>query len=63
MFVISLEVDKDVEVVRSGVLVLWSCSKSKKNKEVMRKAGVIFLLVKFFKFFNENMFISVVGIF
>lgn len=55
------ETDKDAEVARSGALALWSCSKSKKNKEAMRKAGAIPLLAKLLKSPNENMLIPVVG--
>nr|XP_022323852.1 armadillo repeat-containing protein 4-like isoform X1 [Crassostrea virginica] len=55
------EADKDAEVARSGALALWSCSKSKKNKEAMRKAGAIPLLAKLLKSPNENMLIPVVG--
>lgn len=57
----SPEADKDAEVARSGALALWSCSKSKKNKEAMRKAGAIPLLAKLLKSPNENMLIPVVG--
>ena len=50
-----------VEVARCGALALWSCSKSKKNKEAMRKAGAIPLLARLLKSEHENMLIPVVG--
>ncbi|KAK6166600.1 hypothetical protein SNE40_023253 [Patella caerulea] len=55
------DTEKDVEVARCGALALWSCSKSKKNKEAMRKAGSIPLLAKLLKSTNEDMLIPVVG--
>ncbi|KAL3855757.1 hypothetical protein ACJMK2_014960 [Sinanodonta woodiana] len=55
------DMEKDVEVARCGALALWSCSKSKKNKEAMRKAGAIPLLAKLLKSTHENMLIPVVG--
>ncbi|KAK3083056.1 hypothetical protein FSP39_012730 [Pinctada imbricata] len=51
----------DVEVARCGALALWSCSKSRKNKEAMQKAGAIPLLAKLLKSPHENMLIPVVG--
>ncbi|ESP04270.1 hypothetical protein LOTGIDRAFT_224011 [Lottia gigantea] len=55
------DMEKDVEVARCGALALWSCSKSKKNKEAMRKAGSIPLLAKLLKSTHEDMLIPVVG--
>ncbi|XP_059145279.1 outer dynein arm-docking complex subunit 2-like isoform X1 [Physella acuta] len=55
------EMEMSVEVARCGALALWSCSKSKKNKEAMRKAGAIPLLAKLLKSEHENMLIPVVG--
>lgn len=55
------EQEKDVEVARSGALALWSCSKSTKNKQAMRRAGAIPLLAKLLKSTHENMLIPVVG--
>ncbi|XP_064646544.1 outer dynein arm-docking complex subunit 2-like isoform X2 [Lineus longissimus] len=55
------ENEKDIEVARSGALALWSCSKSTKNKQAMRKAGAIPLLAKLLKSTHENMLIPVVG--
>ncbi|XP_021342535.1 armadillo repeat-containing protein 4-like isoform X1 [Mizuhopecten yessoensis] len=55
------EIEKDIEVARCGALALWSCSKSKKNKEAMRKAGAIPLLAKLLKSVHEDMLIPVVG--
>jgi hypothetical protein len=51
----------DVEVARCGALALWSCSKSKKNKEAMQTAGAIPLLAKLLKSTHESMLIPVVG--
>ncbi|XP_070784506.1 outer dynein arm-docking complex subunit 2 isoform X2 [Enoplosus armatus] len=53
--------EKDVEVARCGALALWSCSKSTKNKESIRKAGGIPLLGRLLKSPHENMLIPVVG--
>ncbi|XP_035475495.1 outer dynein arm-docking complex subunit 2 [Scophthalmus maximus] len=53
--------EKDVEVARCGALALWSCSKSRKNKEAIRKAGGIPLLGRLLKSPQENMLIPVVG--
>uniref|UniRef100_A0A4W6G6V8 Outer dynein arm docking complex subunit 2 n=1 Tax=Lates calcarifer TaxID=8187 RepID=A0A4W6G6V8_LATCA len=53
--------DCDVEVARCGALALWSCSKSTKNKEAIRKAGGIPLLGRLLKSPHENMLIPVVG--
>ncbi|XP_035854147.1 armadillo repeat-containing protein 4 isoform X2 [Sander lucioperca] len=53
--------EKDVEVARCGALALWSCSKSTKNKEAIRKAGGIPLLGRLLKSPHENMLIPVVG--
>ena len=55
------ELEKDVQVARCGALALWSCSKSKKNKEAMRKAGAIPLLARLLKSTHEDMLIPVVG--
>uniref|UniRef100_A0A4W6G7T7 Outer dynein arm docking complex subunit 2 n=1 Tax=Lates calcarifer TaxID=8187 RepID=A0A4W6G7T7_LATCA len=56
-----LDCEKDVEVARCGALALWSCSKSTKNKEAIRKAGGIPLLGRLLKSPHENMLIPVVG--
>ncbi|CAG5895551.1 unnamed protein product [Menidia menidia] len=53
--------EKDVEVARCGALALWSCSRSTKNKEAIRKAGGIPLLGRLLKSPHENMLIPVVG--
>ena len=52
---------RDVEVARAGALALWSCSKSTKNKQAMRRAGVIPLLARLLKSPHENMLIPVIG--
>ncbi|XP_013405098.1 armadillo repeat-containing protein 4 isoform X2 [Lingula anatina] len=59
--VMSSQQEEDVEVARCGALALWSCSKSTKNKQAMRKAGVIPLLAQLLKSPHENMCIPVVG--
>lgn len=53
--------EKGVDVARCGALALWSCSKSIKNKEAIRKAGAIPLLGHLLKSPHENMLIPVVG--
>uniref|UniRef100_A0A3Q2Z6V9 Outer dynein arm docking complex subunit 2 n=1 Tax=Hippocampus comes TaxID=109280 RepID=A0A3Q2Z6V9_HIPCM len=54
--------EKDVEVARFGVLALWSCSRSPKNKEAIHKAGGVPLLGRLLKSPQMNMLIPVVGI-
>ncbi|KAI4807030.1 hypothetical protein KUCAC02_017808 [Chaenocephalus aceratus] len=58
---LSANQEQDVEVARCGALALWSCSKSTKNKEAIRKAGGIPLLGRLLKSPHENMLIPVVG--
>ena len=53
--------EMDVEVARCGALALWSCSKSTRNKQAMRKAGAIPLLARLLKSPHEDMLIPVVG--
>lgn len=55
------EQKKDIEVARCGALALWSCSRSKKNKEAIRRSGGIPLLGCLLKSPHENMLIPVVG--
>ncbi|NXN96792.1 ARMC4 protein, partial [Rhinopomastus cyanomelas] len=52
---------KDTETARCGALALWSCSKSTKNKEAIRKAGGIPLLARWLKCANVDILIPVVG--
>ncbi|XP_033021245.1 armadillo repeat-containing protein 4 [Lacerta agilis] len=52
---------KEIEVARCGALALWSCSKSSRNKEAIRKAGGIPLLAQLLKSPHSNMLIPVVG--
>nr|XP_033787328.1 armadillo repeat-containing protein 4 isoform X2 [Geotrypetes seraphini] len=54
--------EKDIEVARCGALALWSCSKSTRNKEAMRKARGLPLLARLLKSPHANMLIPVVGI-
>ena len=49
------------DVARSGALALWSCSRSERNKLVMRRAGLIPLLAKLLKSNKPDMVIPVVG--
>ncbi|KAK5898246.1 hypothetical protein CgunFtcFv8_015682 [Champsocephalus gunnari] len=58
---LSANQEKDVEVARCGALALWSCSKSTKNKEAIRKAVGIPLLGRLLQSPHENMLIPVVG--
>ncbi|KAK2866722.1 hypothetical protein Q7C36_002778 [Tachysurus vachellii] len=58
---LSAEQEKDVEVARCGALALWSCSKSTRNKEAIRKAGGIPMLARLLKSPQKNMLIPVVG--
>ncbi|XP_006023841.1 armadillo repeat-containing protein 4 isoform X1 [Alligator sinensis] len=52
---------KDIEIARCGALALWSCSKSTKNKEAIRKAGGIPLLAQLLKSPHVSMLTPVVG--
>ncbi|XP_064019025.1 outer dynein arm-docking complex subunit 2 isoform X1 [Pogoniulus pusillus] len=52
---------KDTEMARCGALALWSCSKSTKNKEAIRKAGGIPLLAKWLKCSDADILTPVVG--
>ncbi|NWW47914.1 ARMC4 protein, partial [Pedionomus torquatus] len=52
---------KDTEMARCGALALWSCSKSTKNKEAIRKAGGIPLLAKWLRCSNANILTPVAG--
>ncbi|XP_061852973.1 outer dynein arm-docking complex subunit 2 [Colius striatus] len=54
--------DEDTELARCGALALWSCSKSTKNKEAIRKAGGIPLLAKWLKCSHVDILTPVVGI-
>ncbi|XP_074842388.1 outer dynein arm-docking complex subunit 2 [Carettochelys insculpta] len=53
--------EKDIEVACCGALALWSCSKSTKNKEAIRRAGGIPLLARLLKSPHANMLTPVVG--
>ncbi|CAM9231987.1 unnamed protein product [Bubo scandiacus] len=52
---------KDTEIARCGALALWSCSKSTKNKEAIRKAGGIPLLARWLKCSHADILTPVVG--
>ncbi|NXH75803.1 ARMC4 protein, partial [Hydrobates tethys] len=52
---------KDTEIARCGALALWSCSKSIKNKEAIRKAGGIPLLGRWLRCSHANILTPVVG--
>uniref|UniRef100_A0A663DMT1 Outer dynein arm docking complex subunit 2 n=1 Tax=Aquila chrysaetos chrysaetos TaxID=223781 RepID=A0A663DMT1_AQUCH len=52
---------KDTEIARCGALALWSCSKSTKNKEAIRKAGGIPLLARWLNCSHANILTPVVG--
>ncbi|NXJ01967.1 ARMC4 protein, partial [Psophia crepitans] len=52
---------KDTEMARCGALALWSCSKSNKNKEAIRKAGGIPLLARWLKCSHADILTPVVG--
>lgn len=58
---LSAEQERDTEVARCGALALWSCSKSTRNKESIRRAGGIPLLGRLLKSSQKNMLIPVVG--
>uniref|UniRef100_A0A663LYE7 Armadillo repeat containing 4 n=1 Tax=Athene cunicularia TaxID=194338 RepID=A0A663LYE7_ATHCN len=52
---------KYTEIARCGALALWSCSKSTKNKEAIRKAGGIPLLARWLKCSHVDILTPVVG--
>ncbi|NXL49114.1 ARMC4 protein, partial [Podilymbus podiceps] len=52
---------KDTEIARCGALALWSCSKSTKNKEAIRKAGGIPLLARWLRCSHANILTPVAG--
>eukprot|EP00075_Anas_platyrhynchos_P017118 XP_027306371.1 armadillo repeat-containing protein 4 isoform X1 [Anas platyrhynchos] len=52
---------KDTEIARCGALALWSCSKSTKNKEAIRKAGGIPLLAEWLKSSHKSILTPVAG--
>ncbi|NXJ70672.1 ARMC4 protein, partial [Rostratula benghalensis] len=52
---------KDTEMARCAALALWSCSKSTKNKDAIRKAGGIPLLAKWLKCSHTNILTPVAG--
>ena len=58
---LTAEQERDVEVARCGALALWSCSKSTRNKDAIRRAGGIPLLARLLKSPHEDMLIPVVG--
>ncbi|TRZ00635.1 hypothetical protein DNTS_005340 [Danionella cerebrum] len=58
---LSKEQEEDLEVARCGALALWSCSKSSRNKDAIRRAGGIPMLARLLKSPHKNMLIPVVG--
>lgn len=58
---VSTEQERAMEVARCGALALWSCSKSTRNKEAIRRAGGIPLLARLLRSPQKNMLIPVVG--
>jgi hypothetical protein len=55
------EEELNVAVARSGALALWSCSKNRKNREAIQKAGAVPLLAKLLKSTTNSVLIPVVG--
>ncbi|KAA0725194.1 Armadillo repeat-containing protein 4 [Triplophysa tibetana] len=58
---VGAEQERDMEVARCGALALWSCSKSTRNKEAIRRAGGIPLLARLLRSPQKNMLIPAVG--
>ncbi|XP_056626471.1 outer dynein arm-docking complex subunit 2 isoform X2 [Triplophysa dalaica] len=58
---VGAERERDMEVARCGALALWSCSKSTRNKEAIRRAGGIPLLARLLRSPQKNMLIPAVG--
>lgn len=58
---LNAEQERDMEVARCGALALWSCSKSTRNKEAIRRAEGIPLLARLLRSSQKNMLIPVVG--
>lgn len=51
-----------VKLAKAAAMALWSLSTSQKNKEVMRKCGIIFLLAKLLRSIHLDVVIPTVAI-
>ncbi|KAL0278817.1 UNVERIFIED_CONTAM: hypothetical protein PYX00_000515 [Menopon gallinae] len=50
-----------VEVAQGGARALWSLSKSRRNREVMRKSGLVKLLAKLLKSCHSEVIVPIMG--
>lgn len=59
----SLSVDdmEMVNIAKAGTRALWSLSRSRKNRVVMRKSGVVFLLAKLLRSVHLDVIIPTIG--
>lgn len=54
--------DKElVEVAKGGARALWSLSKSKRNREAMRKSGLVRLLARLLKSCHPDVIVPIMG--
>ena len=51
----------DIEVACCAASALWSCSKSKKNKLAMLKAGIVPLLAQHLQADEERLLVPIIG--
>lgn len=58
---LSVDEQELVNIAKGGARALWSLSVSRKNKEMMRKSGVVFLLAKLLRSVHLNVVIPTVG--
>ena len=57
----STGVRSDTEVACCAARALWSCSKSRKNKVAMLKAGVVPLLARHLQAEDEALLVPIIG--
>lgn len=50
-----------VQVAQGGARALWSLSKSKRNREAMRKSGLVKLLAKLLKSCHSEVIVPIMG--
>ena len=54
--------DKElVQVAKGAAKALWSLSKSKRNREAMRKAGIVRLLARVLKSCHSEVIVPIMG--
>lgn len=58
---LSADEQEIVNIAKGGARALWSLSRSRKNRAVMRKSGVVFLLAKLLKSVHLEVIIPTIG--